>query len=70
MIRKDGYKLIIYPEIQKIRLYNLINDPEELNDLSGKEDQKERIKTMFEALIQLQKDLEDPLDISGIYNSL
>ena len=70
MIRKDGYKLIIYQEIQKIRLYNLIDDPEELNDLAGKEDQKERIKTMFEALIQLQKDLEDPLDISGIYNSL
>ena len=34
MIRKDGFKLIVYPKINKILLFDMENDPEEMNDLS------------------------------------
>ena len=34
MIRKDNYKLIVYPNIKKTLLFDLLNDPEEMTDLS------------------------------------
>ncbi|WP_298369493.1 sulfatase-like hydrolase/transferase [uncultured Lutibacter sp.] len=68
MIRKDGFKLLVYPELNKILLFDLINDPEEMNDLAGDSANKEKIKTMFDELLVLQKEMDDPLDISGIYN--
>lgn len=67
MIRKDGFKLLIFPEINKILLFDLKNDPEEMNDLAGDSTNKEKIKTMFDELIVLQKEMDDPLDISSIY---
>ncbi len=70
MIRKDGYKLLVYPEIDKVLLYNLNEDPEEMNDLAADPAQKERIKTLFSGLMQLQKDLDDTLDLSGLYAKL
>jgi len=66
MIRKDGFKLIVYPKLKKILLFDVNNDPEEMNDLAGKEEYKEDVVTLFKDLLQLQKDLGDPLDISSI----
>ena len=34
MVIKDNMKLILYPKIQKTRLYDLRNDPFEMNDLA------------------------------------
>lgn len=68
MIRKDGYKLIVYPKIEKTLLFDLKNDPEEMHDLSDDEAHKVKVDSMFKELIQLQKDMNDPLDISHIYN--
>lgn len=66
MIRKDGFKLLIYPKLNKILLFDLTNDPEEMDDLAEKPEYKDRINAMFIELIQLQKELNDPLDISQI----
>ncbi|WP_289062340.1 sulfatase-like hydrolase/transferase [uncultured Zobellia sp.] len=66
MIRKDGYKLIVYPKMDVVLLYDLTADPEEMNDLAGKPEFKEKVDTMFSELMQLQKDMEDPLDISAV----
>ncbi|MDV7185961.1 sulfatase-like hydrolase/transferase [Lutibacter sp. TH_r2] len=68
MIRKDGYKLLVYPEINKLLLFDMNNDPEEMHDLAGDISNKEKIKTMFDQLLVLQKEMDDPLDISKIYN--
>lgn len=71
MIRKDGYKLILYPKSTKILLYDLKNDPLELDDLASNPENTGKIKSLFKDLIQLQKDMKDPLDLETIYkNSL
>ena len=70
MIRKDGFKLILYPKIEKVLLFDLKNDPEEIHDLSDKIEYKEKVNTLFLELIELQKELKDPLDLKAIYKSL
>ena len=68
MIRKDGYKLMVFPNIKKLLLFNLNDDPEEMNDLSRLPEEQERIKSLFLDLQQLQKDMGDPLDITDCYS--
>jgi len=63
MIRKDGYKLIAYPKLQKLLLFDLEKDPEEMNDLAALPIQQARVKTLFEELIQLQMEMGDDLDL-------
>ncbi len=70
MIRKDNYKLLVYPEIKKTLLFDLKNDPEEMKDISDKKENKEKVKQLFKDLIQLQKEMDDPLNLENIYNSL
>jgi arylsulfatase A-like enzyme len=70
MIRKDGYKLMIYPEIKKVLLFDLNKDPEEMNDLAADKKYASKIKTLFKDLIKLQQEMEDPLDLIAIYNQL
>lgn len=67
MIRKDGFKLMVYPKLNKVLLFDMVNDPEEMNDLGDKPEHQERIDTLFTALVSLQKELNDPLDISQIH---
>ena len=66
MIRKEGFKLLVYPKLNKILLFDMANDPEEMYDLADKPEHKVRKETMFTELMQLQKELNDPLDISQI----
>jgi arylsulfatase A-like enzyme len=67
MIRKDGFKLMVYPKLNKVLLFDMVNDPDEMNDLGDKPEHQERIDTLFTALVSLQKELNDPLDISQIH---
>ncbi|CAM4285157.1 sulfatase-like hydrolase/transferase [Zobellia nedashkovskayae] len=66
MIRKDGYKLILYPKMDVVLLYDLKADPKEMNDLAANPEYKEKVDTMFAELMILQKDMEDTLDISSV----
>lgn len=59
MIRSDEYKLIVYPEIQRIQLFNLENDPDEIVDLSPETCNREVLDNMFDILIKKQKELGD-----------
>ena len=70
MIRKGDYKLIVYPRAQKFRLFNIMADPLEMNDLSDNEDEFERINILFADLIQLQKGMNDPLDLQTMFEIL
>ncbi|KAA5823782.1 sulfatase-like hydrolase/transferase [Algibacter amylolyticus] len=70
MIRKDGYKLLVYPKIEKVLLFDLKKDPEEIHDISKNPEQRERVKTLFNQLLKLQKDMDDPLDISALNKTL
>ncbi len=66
MIRKDGHKLIVYPKLNKILLFDLNKDPEEMNDLAKLPEQQERVETLFNQLLKLQQEMNDPLDISQV----
>ena len=55
------YKLIRYPKIEKTRLYNLKDDPEEMNDLADRPESEPIIDQLLEELATLQKETDDPL---------
>jgi arylsulfatase A-like enzyme len=66
----DGWKLILYPKAQVARLYHVAKDPLELKDLADDAEQAERKKALFAKLRELQKGLEDPLDVVAVYPEL
>lgn len=68
MIRADGFKLIVYPRIKTMRLYDLSNDPFELNDLADNKDFNEVKMKLYNQLVQLQKEMDDPLDLQSVFN--
>ena len=70
MIRKDGFKLIVYPKLNKVLLFDMQNDPEEMNDLAENPEYREKVKMLFKALQELQNELQDLLDLSAIYQEL
>ncbi|UBM59611.1 sulfatase-like hydrolase/transferase [Marinilongibacter aquaticus] len=66
MIRKDGYKLIVYPKVHKVLLFDLKNDPNEMHDLSDNEESRTKIESLFKDLKQMQVDLDDELNIGSV----
>ncbi|OAI52841.1 choline-sulfatase [Planctomyces sp. SCGC AG-212-M04] len=62
---KDGYKLILYPEVPKRLLFNLKADPLEMNDLSEDSSQQSRQKELFEELVGRMKQADDPLELQA-----
>jgi len=70
MIRKNGFKLLIYPKIEKILLFDLENDPNEMNDLANMPEHSERVKTLFADLLELQKTMDDELSLQEIYEKV
>lgn len=70
IIRKDGYKLIVYPKLEVVRLYNLNKDPEELEDIASDPKNREKIILLFTDLMQLQKEMGDEFNLLPIYEKL
>ncbi|MDF7809287.1 sulfatase-like hydrolase/transferase [Pontiellaceae bacterium B12219] len=70
MIRTDRYKMIIYPVANKVRLYDMINDPMEMNDLAeGEERPVELLNALFARFKKLQKEMDDPIDVTEAFNN-
>ena len=67
MIVKGNYKMILYPKIKKIRLYNLKKDPNEMTDLAGNKKYKTVMKKLFAKLLALQNEVGDTLDLRTVY---
>jgi arylsulfatase A-like enzyme len=70
MIRKDGFKLIAYPNANKVLLFDLKKDPLEMNDLSEKPEYASKVKEMFDDLLKLQKSMDDDLDLKPLYKKV
>jgi len=68
MIRDDGYKLIVYPEAKVMRLYDMENDPLEMNDIANLPENKEKVKNLFSKLVNLQEKMGDELDLVSIFD--
>lgn len=70
MVTADGYKLILYPAIKKVLLFDLRNDPNEMTDLSTRSKHAARVKRLFARLLELQKQTGDTLDLKRVYPDL
>lgn len=67
MIRVDDWKLIAYPEAKVLKLFNLKEDPHEMNDLSQLPEHQERLDKLLDQLLDLQGKMDDPLDLRAVY---
>ncbi len=65
-IRTDRYKLIVYPKASKIRLYDVKADPKEMDDIADKPSMKPVVKELFASLQELQAEMNDQVDLSGL----
>jgi arylsulfatase A-like enzyme len=61
MIRKENWKLIWYPKIDRWQLFNVADDPDELNDLIAVAAQAERIAELRQSLKTWLSEHHDPL---------
>lgn len=68
--RKDGYKLLVFPAVPKVLLFDLENDPGELRDIADDPVQAQRVKTMFDELLAWQQRMGDSLDLKPIYDGV
>jgi arylsulfatase A-like enzyme len=64
MVRTDEYKLIAYPHLRRIQLFNIREDPWETHDLSGDPKQTARIAALWQRLQTLQRELDDPMPLT------
>ena len=55
MARDERWKLIWYPKIERFQLFDLSNDPWEIDDLSGKAEFAERLTELKKQLAREQK---------------
>jgi arylsulfatase A-like enzyme len=67
MIRIENYKLIVYPYAGVKRLFNLEDDPQEMNDLATEPTQQERLESMFGSLQGLMVEMDDTLQLAGFF---
>jgi len=61
MITKDGFKLLYYPQVSVYRLFDLKQDPYEVNDLAEKSEYSSKLEELKTALVELQKEMNDPM---------
>ena len=69
-IRSESHKLIVYPKLKTIKLFDLKNDPDEMVDLSKKVESKPIVKKLFVELLRLQKELDDDVDLKSLFPEL
>jgi choline-sulfatase len=70
MVTMDGFKLILYPDIGRARLFQLASDPHEMHDLADEPKYQATKKRLFKRLLQLQKDMADELDLQAAFPEL
>ena len=70
MIRKEGYKLIVYPGIDQVLLFDLKRDPNEISNLADQPEYAGKVKNLFKDLIDLQQTMGDTLDLRQTYQVL
>lgn len=67
MVRTDKFKMIIYPKAKKVRMFDMVNDPDEMNDLADNAEYAKVKAELVEKLKNQQKIMDDPLDLHPIF---
>jgi choline-sulfatase len=69
-ITKNNIKLIVYPNVPLIRVFDISKDPDEKNDIASTgKGQKLKLR-LFPLLLKLQKQMGDQLDIAKLFPQL
>ena len=58
-VRGERWKLIVYPRINKVQLFDLKNDPAETNDLAADPRHKGEVERLMQRLKDWQKQVGD-----------
>jgi arylsulfatase A-like enzyme len=69
-VSHEGWKLILYPNAKVAKLYHLTEDPQEMKDLAADPAMTSRKKALFAKLLDLQKELNDKLDLEATFSEL
>ncbi len=64
MVRTDKYKLIAYPKANKLQLFDIVNDPNEVKNLANDPKFLGKKVEMFIKLVTKQNELGDDVDLS------
>lgn len=70
MVTYNGHKLLLYPEAGVARLYDLEEDPLELNDLADDPESEPVMRELFAVLQDLQEKFNDDLDLTETFPEL
>lgn len=70
MVRTDNYKMIIYPKAKIIRMFDVVNDPNEMNDLADNADFSKVKAELIEKFKKQQELMGDPLDLHPVFPEL
>ena len=66
MVRSKTHKMIVYPEIKRIQVFDVVNDPWEMHDLVAEASAANIRRDLMQHLLQLQKELDDPLNLGSL----
>ncbi|MGY8770551.1 MAG: sulfatase-like hydrolase/transferase [Pirellulales bacterium] len=64
------YKMILYPKVPEVLLYNLKNDPHEMHNLYSQAKHKKTAKKLFAKFLELQTQMGDELDLKTPFPEL
>ena len=70
MIRTTEYKLILYPQAKRARLYHIREDPLEMRDLAESPEHQPILQKLFTRLRALQQEMGDSLDLLPAFPNL
>jgi arylsulfatase A-like enzyme len=62
-VRTRTHKLIVYPQVQRVQLFDLVNDPWEMHDLSDNPNSAQVKLELMDRLRLFQQQLGDKLDL-------
>ncbi len=68
-VRDKEFKMLIYPKYNLVRLFNVVEDPHEMNDLASDPAYRAKLDEMFAKFRTLQVEMEDPLDVTPHFNN-
>ncbi|VGO13174.1 Arylsulfatase [Pontiella desulfatans] len=61
MILSGDWKLIAYPQLKKVKLFNVAKDPMEMNNLAGNPEYSETLKQLTALLEETMDEMDDPM---------
>ncbi len=65
LVRTSDYKLVLYPEVGEIQLFDMENDPLEMNNLAYNPVYRDTIQSLYSTLLELQQAVGDTLNLEG-----